>query len=65
MAIRNYGAEFSGTFFPVLTIGCTVLPGASKLEFAAGVIPPLAIGTVLIGMIYVGGTFPGLPTTRR
>ena len=31
-------AEFIGTFFLVLTVGCTVIPGA------AGVIPPLAIG---------------------
>jgi len=40
--MRKYIAEFIGTFFLVLTIGCTVIPGA------AGVIPPLAIGAVLM-----------------
>ncbi len=39
-------AEFIGTFFLVLTVGCTVVPGAP------GVIPPLAIGAILMTMIY-------------
>src|SRR4030095_13178701 len=42
-------AEFIGTFFLVLTIGCTVIPGA------AGVIAPLAIGAALMVMVYAGG----------
>jgi aquaporin Z len=46
-------AEFIGTFFLVLTIGCTVLPGA------AGVIPPLAIGAALMVMIFAGGHVSG------
>ena len=51
--MRKYAAEFIGTFFLVLTIGCTVLPGA------AGVIPPLAIGAVLMTMIFAGGHISG------
>ena len=45
--------EFIGTFFLVLTIGCTVLqPGA-------GAMAPLAIGSVLMVMIYAGGHVSG------
>jgi aquaporin Z len=51
--MRKYIAEFIGTFFLVLTIGCTVLPGA------AGVIPPLAIGAALMVMIFAGGHVSG------
>jgi len=51
--MRKYAAEFIGTFFLVLTIGCTVLPGAP------GVIPPLAIGAVLMTMIFAGGHISG------
>ena len=51
--MNKYIAEFIGTFFLVLTIGCTVIPGA------AGVIPPLAIGAVLMVMIYAGGHVSG------
>ena len=46
-------AEFVGTFFLVLTIGCTVIPGA------AGVIAPLAIGAALMVMVYAGGHISG------
>jgi aquaporin Z len=49
----KYLTEFIGTFFLVLTIGCTVIPGAS------GVIPPLAIGAVLMVMIFAGGHVSG------
>ncbi|MBS2037966.1 aquaporin [bacterium] len=45
--------ELIGTFFLVLTIGCTVLSGAS------GVIPPLAIGSVLTVMMIAGGHISG------
>ena len=48
----KYLVEFIGTFFLVTTIGCTVIDGG------AGVIPPLAIGSVLMVMIYAGGHFP-------
>ena len=47
--MRKYIAEFIGTFFLVLTIGCTVIPGAP------GVIPPLAVGAVLMVMVYAAG----------
>jgi aquaporin Z len=49
----KYLAEFIGTFFLVLTIGCTVIPGS------AGVIPPLAIGAALMVMIFAGGHVSG------
>src|SRR5689334_15562778 len=51
--MNKYIAEFIGTFFLVLTIGCTVIPGTP------GVIPPLAIGAVLMVMIYAGGHVSG------
>jgi len=51
--MKKYIAEFIGTFFLVLTIGCTVIPGA------AGVIPPLAIGAALMVMVYAGGHVSG------
>ncbi len=52
-SMNKYIAEFIGTFFLVLTVGCTVLPGA------AGVIPPLAIGASLMVMIFAGGHLSG------
>lgn len=51
--MKKYIAEFIGTFFLVLTIGCTVIPGA------AGVIPPVAIGAALMVMIFAGGHISG------
>src|SRR5215831_8725032 len=51
--MRKYIAEFIGTFFLVLTIGCTVIPAA------AGVIAPLAIGAALMVMVYAGGHISG------
>jgi aquaporin Z len=51
--MKKYIAEFIGTFFLVLTVGCTVIPGA------AGVIPPLAIGAALMVMVYAGGHISG------
>ena len=51
--MNKYITEFIGTFFLVLTIGCTVIPGA------AGVIPPLAIGAALMVMIFAGGHVSG------
>ncbi|PYJ08372.1 MAG: porin [Verrucomicrobia bacterium] len=51
--MNKYIAEFIGTFFLVLTIGCTVIGGAP------GVIPPLAIGAALMVMIYAGGHISG------
>jgi aquaporin Z len=51
--MNKYLTEFIGTFFLVLTVGCTVIPGA------AGVIPPLAIGAALMVMVYAGGHVSG------
>ena len=51
--MNKYVTELIGTFFLVLTIGCTVVGGA------AGVIPPLAIGAALMVMVYAGGHISG------
>src|SRR5438270_4144271 len=51
--MNKYIAEFIGTFFLVLTIGCTGV-GAG-----AGVIAPLAIGAALMIMVYAGGHISG------
>lgn len=53
MKIRALVTEFIGTFFLVLTIGCTVIPAAPA------VIAPLAIGAVLMAMVYAGGHVSG------
>jgi aquaporin Z len=49
----KYIVEFIGTFFLVLTIGCTGIPAAP------GVIPPLAIGAALMVMVFAGGHISG------
>ena len=51
--MNKYIAEFIGTFFLVLTIGCTGI-GAG-----AGVIAPLAIRAALMVMIFAGGHISG------
>lgn len=51
--MNKYIAEFIGTFFLVLTVGCTVIGGGG------GVIPPLAIGAALMVMIFAGGHISG------
>lgn len=51
--MTKYVTEFIGTFFLVLTIGTTVIAGAT------GVIPPLAIGGALMAMIFAGGHISG------
>jgi aquaporin Z len=51
--MAKYVAEFIGTFFLVLTIGST------GIAAGAGVIPPLAIGAVLMVMVYAGGHVSG------
>lgn len=51
--MKKYLTEFIGTFFLVLTVGCTVIPGA------AGVIAPLAIGSALMIMVFAGGHVSG------
>ncbi len=49
--MSKYLTELIGTFFLVLTIGCTVLSGEG--------IPPLAIGASLMVMIFAGGHISG------
>jgi len=51
--MNNYIAEFIGTFFLVLTIGCTVVGNG------AGALAPLAIGSALMVMIFAGGHISG------
>ncbi len=51
--MNKYITELIGTFFLVLTIGCTVIGGG------AGVIPPLAIGAALMVMVFAGGHISG------
>lgn len=47
----KYLTEFIGTFFLVFTIGCSVVGGAA--------LPPLAIGSALMVMIFAGGHISG------
>ncbi|HUS40917.1 MAG: aquaporin [Pirellulales bacterium] len=51
--MNKYLVEFIGTFFLVFTIGNVVIGGG------AGVIPPLAIGSALMVMVYAGGHISG------
>jgi aquaporin Z len=51
--MNKYITEFIGTFFLVLTVGCSVIIGG------AGVIAPLAIGSALMVMIFAGGHISG------
>jgi aquaporin Z len=51
--MKKYLVEFIGTFFLVSTVGHTVINGG------AGVIPPLAIGSILMVMIFAGGHISG------
>jgi glycerol uptake facilitator-like aquaporin len=51
--VNKYIVELIGTFFLVLTVGCTVIsPGAGDLA-------PLAIGASLMVMIFAGGHISG------
>ena len=49
--MQNYLTEFLGTFFLVLTIGLTVIGGTP--------LAPLAIGSSLMVMVYMGGHVSG------
>jgi aquaporin Z len=53
--MRKYIVEFIGTFFLVFTVGMTVI-GHKEGD---GVIPPLAIGSALMVMVYAGGHLSG------
>jgi aquaporin Z len=52
--MMKYLVEFIGTFFLVMTIGSTVIPPGD-----AGAMAPLAIGSVLMVMIFAGGHVSG------
>jgi aquaporin Z len=56
MLARKLVVEAIGTFFLVLTIGCTVILSA---DAAKGILPPLAIGSALMVMVYAGGHLSG------
>ena len=51
--MNKFIVECIGTFFLLLTIGLTVIPGST------GIIAPLAIGSVLMVMVYAGGHISG------
>ena len=51
--MNKYIAELIGTFFLVLTIGCTVIGSG------AGAFAPLAIGSALMVMVFAGGHISG------
>ena len=51
--MNKYIVEFIGTFFLVLTVGCT------GIGVGAGVIAPLAIGAALMVMVFAGGHISG------
>ena len=51
--MRRYAQELIGTFFLVLTIGCT------GIAAGPGVDAPLAIGAILMVMVYAGGHVSG------
>lgn len=51
--MKKYFVELIGTFYLVLTVLCVVLMGDSKT------IPALAIGSVLMVMVYAGGHISG------
>jgi aquaporin Z len=51
--MKKFIVEFIGTFFLVFTVGATVV------NPDAGVIAPLAIGSVLMVMVYAGGHISG------
>jgi aquaporin Z len=50
---NKYITEFIGTFFLVLTVGCSVAIGG------VGLMAALPIGSVLMVMIYAGGHISG------
>jgi len=52
--MKKYLVEFIGTFFLVMTVGMTVI-GCDPNNF----LPPLAIGSALMIMVYAGGHVSG------
>ena len=56
MLVRKMITELIGTFFLVLTVGCAVILSS---DASKGIIPPLAIGSALMVMVYAGGHISG------
>jgi aquaporin Z len=56
MSAKKYLTEFIGTFFLVLTIGLVIKGGKTDEPF---VLAPLAIGSTLMIMVYMGGPISG------
>ena len=54
--MKKYIVELIGTFFLVLTIGCVSLP---PVQTGNGSLAPLAIGAMLMVMIFAGGHISG------
>ena len=54
--MRKYIVEFIGMFFFVLTVGLTNLPKAYEYS---SIVAPIAIGSVLMVMIFAGGHISG------
>jgi len=52
--MNKYVVEFIGTFFLVFTVGMTVIVPATPISLA-----PIAIGSILMVMIYAGGHISG------
>lgn len=55
----KYLVEFIGTFFLVFTVGMAVINTAKPGDNSAGAMAPLAIGSVLMVMIFAGGHISG------
>lgn len=51
--MNKYVMELVGTFFLVFTVGCTVVGNG------AGELAPVAIGSMLIVMVFAGGHISG------
>src|SRR5262245_39214561 len=56
MALKTYLTEFIGTLFLVLTIGLVIKGGKTDEPF---LLAPLAIGSILMVMVYMGGHISG------
>ncbi|MCC7083548.1 MAG: aquaporin [Pirellulales bacterium] len=56
MLARKLVTELIGTFFLMLTVGCAVILSS---DASRGIIPPLAIGSALMVMVYAGGHISG------
>ena len=62
MDVKKYVVEFIGTMFLVLTIGCVVIGGGADVtsgEDLLGSVAPLAIGSMLMVMVFAGGHISG------